>query len=820
MDDKTVILRPQKTSDKETTPEKKAASPTVEPKSDLVKTGQKQTAKVGAAPQQGGISAGVIALTVVALLLIGLSTSLLTIYALGPRQEASSTADQQEPLANAGAAQTDDLAAAGDDISQADLDADFAPVSDADSLLMETEDMALIQSAQETGVIELSGDPVVVRQVQTRTRQLVALENETAKQAAASLGARGRVMRLTDMLDQAGASIDPGSVGSQEDVALLQNVAFAPENPVDPETAIEGASVLEIATSGKLTRQEYAKQIKEKTTLATELTGFGLDPEMAKDAEAEFTSFYGLKELRDKDAIAVVGAQLEEATDDALIPVQVSVYREGTWVGTIALSEAGTYVSGEDPWFEKDIFAAQLLPEDMPGGKPQRLLDAIYAVALRNGLPAAVAGETIMMMSRAHDLEQLVEKGDSIAILYSPVARDPKSGFGRVIYVRVTRATGKLECLVYQPEPGGQFQCISREGDASVAEAGIIMPVNGTVVAKFGPRQAKNGEAAGMNFGVDLAAPLGTPVVAAATGQVTAAGQEPNSGNVIRITHDDGGETSYSYLQRIAPGIKPGTKVTGGQTIGFVGNPPNSREPKLHFELKRDGEPADPLAEVQASIGQGSAVDVFVKRIIYIESGNRCDAKNPLSSATGLGQFINSTWMTTISIHRPDLLKLGRAKILALRTNCELSRAMTTAFTRDNASVIRSRGHPVTPGHLYLAHFLGVGGALKVLGSNPNQQIAAVFGEAHVRANPFERGKTIGHLKVWAAKKMAGKTPNKPLQPGKPAQPVAQPQTPENGQQTAKRAPGEGAPPTEKLQQFAADPQFAELKRNVDVLMR
>ena len=90
---------------------------------------------------------------------------------------------------------------------------------------------------------------------------------------------------------------------------------------------------------------------------------------------------------------------------------------------------------------------------------------------------------------------------------------------------------------------------------------------------------------------------------------------------------------------------------------------------------------------------------------------------------------------------------------------------MTAAFTSDNAAVIRKAGHSVTPGNLYLAHFLGVGGAMKVLRSPPHHQIADVFGQAHVRANPFERGKTIGYLASWAAKKMSSHAPAKTVSP-------------------------------------------------------
>ena len=216
--------------------------------------------------------------------------------------------------------------------------------------------------------------------------------------------------------------------------------------------------------------------------------------------------------------------------------------------------------------------------------------------------------------------------------------------------------------------------------------------------------------------------------------------------------------------------------------------------------------PVDPVGQIQSSVGTGGAVDQFVRRIINIESANRCDAHNPLSTAVGLGQFIESTWMITIRLHRPDLLAgKSRGEVLALRTDCELSRAMTMAFTRDNAAVIRQSGFSVTPGNLYLAHFLGVGGAIKVLASQMDRQIVDVFGAAHVRANPFEQGKSIGYLVSWAAKKMTGAAPSQAPQQGS-----AVASTSSGGAPTGSAPAGDG-----QMEKLPVDPAFANLKAAV-----
>ena len=153
------------------------------------------------------------------------------------------------------------------------------------------------------------------------------------------------------------------------------------------------------------------------------------------------------------------------------------------------------------------------------------------------------------------------------------------------------------------------------------------------------------------------------------------------------------------------------------------------------------------------------AVANFVNKTIGVESGGNPNAKNRKSSATGLGQFIESTWLDMVRRHRPDLVQgKGRAEILALRTNPAISREMTTRYTEENANALRNAGLPVTEGNLYLAHFSGAGTAAKALKANPNAPASSVYGQAAIDANgSILRGKTVGQVVAWANQKMGGK---------------------------------------------------------------
>ena len=173
-----------------------------------------------------------------------------------------------------------------------------------------------------------------------------------------------------------------------------------------------------------------------------------------------------------------------------------------------------------------------------------------------------------------------------------------------------------------------------------------------------------------------------------------------------------------------------------------------------------------------------------VDRIISAESGGNAYAKNPRSSATGAGQFIDSTWLNTIGKYRPDLVQgLDRNQVLALRTDPALSKEMTAAYAKENQGLLSAAGVPVNDGTTYLAHFAGPQGAIKVLQADPAAPVGGILGEKVVSANPFLANMTAGDLAAWAGKKM-----------GASDAPAAVPAAPQPSAPQAPMAPAAAAP--------------------------
>lgn len=174
---------------------------------------------------------------------------------------------------------------------------------------------------------------------------------------------------------------------------------------------------------------------------------------------------------------------------------------------------------------------------------------------------------------------------------------------------------------------------------------------------------------------------------------------------------------------------------------------------------------------LQAPSGEGTGP---IDGIVRAESGGNPNATNPNSTATGAGQFIESTWLDMLRRHRPDLVDgRSRQELLALRTDPVLSRQMTEAYAADNGAILKNAGLPVTPGTLYLAHFAGPKGAVKVLSADPSTPAGAILGQGAVDANrAMALGRmTAGDLRAWAERRVSGtRAPAaRPVMPPAPA---------------------------------------------------
>jgi hypothetical protein len=162
------------------------------------------------------------------------------------------------------------------------------------------------------------------------------------------------------------------------------------------------------------------------------------------------------------------------------------------------------------------------------------------------------------------------------------------------------------------------------------------------------------------------------------------------------------------------------------------------------------------IREAAAAVGVDPAL---LATIASKESSLNPSARAGTSSATGLFQFVDRTWLDTIGEHGAkhgiNTAGMTREQILAMRTDPRVSALMGAELLKANQAGVGS-----TPAASYLAHFLGLGGARKVLGADPTTPIEQLLSAEQIKANSsiFATVRTAGDLQGWAHKSMLNRS--------------------------------------------------------------
>lgn len=144
--------------------------------------------------------------------------------------------------------------------------------------------------------------------------------------------------------------------------------------------------------------------------------------------------------------------------------------------------------------------------------------------------------------------------------------------------------------------PGANLDDYQKQLGAAVE---MIMPVAGKVSSSFGKRLHPITGIEDNHSGLDLAAPQGTPVMAAMGGVVSFAGEKGGYGKLVVVDHPDGSQAFYGHLSKFD--VQEGQSLALGQTLGAVGSTGASTGPHLHFELRNaNGAPVDPMPQLAA----------------------------------------------------------------------------------------------------------------------------------------------------------------------------------------------------------------------------
>lgn len=278
-------------------------------------------------------------------------------------------------------------------------------------------------------------------------------------------------------------------------------------------------------------------------------------------------------------------------------PARLTVFAEGQdHKLTIMRNAAGEFVASATALAD---VASQADVGNTDQAATQSLYTSFYHAGLLHGLPH----DLIMQMMRIHayetDFRRRVRGSDQIEWFFD--AREDDKGLdaplGDLLMTAITTG-GDTQRFYRFRAPDGAIDFYDENGDTS-RKFLMRRPVRGEglrLSSGYGMRRHPILGYVRPHNGVDWSGPIGTPIMAAGAGVIEEAQRKGEYGNYVRIQHANGYKTSYAHMQRIAPGISDGVRVTQGQLIGYLGNTGLSSGPHLHYEVLINNRPVDPMS--------------------------------------------------------------------------------------------------------------------------------------------------------------------------------------------------------------------------------
>jgi murein DD-endopeptidase MepM/ murein hydrolase activator NlpD len=191
-----------------------------------------------------------------------------------------------------------------------------------------------------------------------------------------------------------------------------------------------------------------------------------------------------------------------------------------------------------------------------------------------------------------------IRRGDSFKIIFEKkYLEDEFVGYGHIIAAEFTNQGEQYRAFRFTYPGSDKSDYFDYEGN-SLRKEFLKSPISGArITSRFThSRLHPVRKVWRPHYGVDYAAPVGTPVRATADGSVSYVGRDGANGRMVRIRHKNGYETYYLHLRRYGKGIKRGAEVASGQIIGYVGASGEVTGPHLDYRIKHRGRYINPLA--------------------------------------------------------------------------------------------------------------------------------------------------------------------------------------------------------------------------------
>ena len=221
--------------------------------------------------------------------------------------------------------------------------------------------------------------------------------------------------------------------------------------------------------------------------------------------------------------------------------------------------------------------------------KESIITNSLYSSAIKENIPPSLIVEFARIYGFQIDFQRDIWKNDIFQIIYENYINESNEVIetGNIIYANLILQGKELPLYFYKD--GNESDYFDERGQ-SIKKTLMKTPINGArLSSSFGKRKHPILGFTKMHTGTDFAAPMGTPIMASGDGVVTKASWCGGGGNCIKIRHNSIYTTVYAHLSKFGRGIKKGTRVRQGQTIGYVGSTGMSTGPHLHYEVIENG---------------------------------------------------------------------------------------------------------------------------------------------------------------------------------------------------------------------------------------
>lgn len=401
--------------------------------------------------------------------------------------------------------------------------------------------------------------------------------------------------------------------------AALENALNDDMNQtVYPDDSLENVKSLLDMVNKKFSKTiEREITVERGDSLIDVFVRTGLDRDASNSLYAKVKPFYNPSSLKAGQKATV--SLLIDSEDEHFISMESFVLPEDS-VSRLIIekNDKGEYIARK----EKDDLVDEV--NSISG-----VIDGALSISMRK---AGVSGKVIANFSnifnRSVNFRKDIHKGDVFKVIYeqqiNPDGQVVRTG--NILYGALQMRRNTVELYRFK-DSSGHVDYYNAKGLAMqrTLHRKPLAYQAARISSPFGKRYHPVLHQYKVHWGVDYAAPKGTPIYAAGDGVVQMAKYHGSYGNYVKIRHNAEYSTAYGHISTIARGIRPGTRVTQGQVIAYVGNTGRSTGPHLHYEIIQNGRRINPLT-AKAAAGadlSGRNLQNFKNQVAFLQKTHK-----------------------------------------------------------------------------------------------------------------------------------------------------------------------------------------------------